>query len=259
MNVIRRKNSMIISGYEESKVEQYESNWSPWVYMKLNWGQLLGNRLVLLLTINFGKHHIKVLGRDVKFGLRGGQLKLVPIKALIPYKYRWPKSELTAGIKVKRSVNQESSSTQKDSGGFDATVDLQDTKTSIDISNKKDNETQEKRSVQDEFEHVIWQIYTQGSEDEVYWSFEVSSGDSCLQGSLIEQVLCKLVLATNFCAVQSKFEVFARDILPLRGFGWPWPENLSDSKQFVIQSILRKIFVSKIGLVAHESHIVYRK
>lgn len=250
---------MSASSSQEIRLIKQETAWPQWVYMKLEWGQLYDDKLELLLTINFGKHNIKVLGSEISFGLRRGQLKIIALQALIPYEDRWPRQEFKESILTKRSVNTEDVSTQNKSSGFDAKYDFKETSTSIDFSKKNDKEIQKKTSVQDEFEHTIWQVDIRGSEKECYWTFEANDGYHHLRGSLIKKNLCQLSLENSkFCAIQYKFEVFNRDIIPLRGFGWPWPENLAGSKKVAIIAYLRKAFIMKNGLVAYESQLWYR-
>ena len=154
-------------------------DWSPWVYVELNWGDLCdegSGRSGLLLTINFSKHFMKVLGGRVWFGLRSGELKLEPINATIPYKHRWPQSSLAVEIKTKRSISKTSGSkqAQSDTKTLDAKADFKDISASLSSSSKREMGLEQSALIQDDFEHTVWQVYTKGSEQKAYWDFEVA-------------------------------------------------------------------------------------
>ena len=225
-------------------------DWSPWVYLNLEWGGLSDNDLGLLLTINFNKHHLKILGGRVWFGLRGGELKLELTNAVMFYQHRWPQSPLEEKIKVKHRISKTSLS--KSTRNSNAQANLAETSASMSFSRTKETGGELTTSVEDEVEYVIWQISTKGSEKEAYWDFEVGGGNPCLQGRLTEQEIGKVIVQAEPYAVQAEFKVFKKDIRPLHGEGF-WPENLSNTKKAVLLAFLRII------IARHMNPVVYSR
>lgn len=221
-------------------------DWSPWVYLQLEWTKPSeGVNRGLLLTINFAKHHMKVLGGRVWFGLRRGELKLTPSNGVIPYEHRWPESPLEVNFKFKRTVNETKGTKRSRSTSDKLNVGhtLTNTKLSIGTSRNGEKAEEQVKGIKDEFEYVTWRIRPKGSDKEAYWDFEALEIESCLQGRLFKKEICKVMPP---CGVRASFRVFKRDIQPIGGEGL-WPENLEAVKCAVILALLRRHIVKTLG------------
>ena len=231
-------------------------DWSPWVYIRLKWGKPSDDGLGILLTINFNKHHLKILGGRIWFGLLGGELKLEPINAEIPYEHRWPETPLVVKTEIRHKSGKTSGSkeTRSSSREFNAEGNLADATASGGFSRTKGFENERLNSLEDEYVHI--HISTKGSEKEAIWDFEVSEGNLCLQGNLIEKEISKLVVHNEPYAVHASFRVFKKDIRPLSAEGIWRPEDLGSTKKIkkikksILLALLRKE-IAKMNPVIH--------
>lgn len=223
-------------------------DWSPWMYMDLKWGKQTNDGLGLLLTISFGDHYKKIFGGDIWFGLRASKLQLVTKHARVPHKHRWPDASLRDNIEVKRTVREATSSkhTQSYSEGLKANAGIKNASASASSSRRKEAGEEKSDFINDEFEHVDWKIYSSGSENKAYWSFEALPAEPCLRGHLLEKEICKIISSADSYGVQATLSVFKKDIQILSGQGL-WPEDIGKSKKTVILSLLRRHIANKIG------------
>jgi hypothetical protein len=216
-------------------------DWSPWVYMDLEWGKFSDGKLVVLLTINFGKHHLEILRGRVWFGLRGVELELEPSNATIPYGYRWPMSPLQEEIKIKCSVKDVdiTKDNRSEVGDYRSGFGPKGLRFSIGSSGKREKGAEQTAEAHDEFEHMVGQVDTRGSAEKAYWDFEVRRGDTYLQGRLDKKEICKLILQDERCILRSTLRTVKKDIRFLSGEGL-WPEHLTKKKKSVIMGLLRR-------------------
>gem|GEM_PF-6526063 len=155
-------------------------DWTPWVFMKLEWGPYTDNGLGLLLTINFNQHHLDVLGGRVWFAFRSCLLTVSPSNATVPYSSRWPMKPLEVKCKVKRSLVN--SIKEKKTESVAAGADFENSVPSLDFSFEGEVVKDGSASTKDEFHHEFWQTQTKGSEVKPYWDFRASDYDKWLKG-----------------------------------------------------------------------------
>jgi len=82
-------------------------DWTPWVYLNVEWGGQRGAARQVLLTIHFGEHHLDLPGGRVSFGLLKGQLQVTPSAGKFPSGSLWPKSVSDSTVAAKRKVRRE--------------------------------------------------------------------------------------------------------------------------------------------------------
>jgi len=134
----------------------------------------------LYLTINFNEQWEKLIGGRLKWGLRGGELRLKLTNGIIPYSSR----ELTGSLELfilKKRVVQESSQAQKGIEGSIGNIVILPAWTGK--AGVKANAGAEQTSGRtDEFEFTVCQVTTKGAEENPAWVFAVKTGEPVLEG-----------------------------------------------------------------------------
>lgn len=163
----------------------------------------------LKLTLRFGEYEIKVLGGTVRFGLKGGKLKLKLVNCRIPIE----KMGLTAEFenKIDIEVQQEN--------GKEAEINAA---TASSIKAKKTNKIASKAK------YKLWQCHAIGTETNPIWIFEAKTVEQILKGQLTEEQLGTVEIVTKPCVIKANFEVKnQRDLYLIESQGWFKAENLS--------------------------------
>jgi hypothetical protein len=209
--------------------------------MDLEWGEYSDGKLVVLLTINFGKHHMEILRGRVWFGLGGVELELEPSHATIPYEYRWPRPSLQEETKINVSVKgiDITKDNRSKVGSCKSGCGPKGLSFSIGSSGKREKGAEQPTGVHDELEPLVGQVNTRGSPEKAYWDFEVRKGDTCLQGRFDKKEICKLILQGEHCILRSTLRIFKKNIRLLSREGF-WPEHLTKKKKSVIMGLLRR-------------------
>lgn len=92
-------------------------DWTPWVYLNVEWGGRRGTARQVLLTIHFGEHHLDLAEGQVSFGLLKGELQLTPSAGKFPSNLLWPKNLAEATVDAEPKVHFEQRGTQRPTGG----------------------------------------------------------------------------------------------------------------------------------------------
>ncbi len=222
---------------------QHEQDWSPWLYLALEWGESSDDGLDLLLTINFHRHYLEMLGGKIWFGLRGAELQMAVTNGMMPNEHRWPDTPLQSKLEIKRSVSETHGSTQSEGARVGFTASLKKAGATA-ADNTTDGEAKSSRT-QDDFEFVDWQVSHKGSDTTAYWEFETRTGQPYLQASLVKQKIAVLTAIDHPCILQATVTVFKKDIYPLGGEGL-WKEDLTKAKKSIVLALLRKGIVKKM-------------
>jgi len=251
--------------------------------LRLEWGEQEANRIGVLLTINFGRHHFEPVS-DLKiwFGLKSGYLELKPVGGKLPFKTRWPQTPLTVETRTESEPLNEAknSFTQRLGDDWRALADL------LEIPGHTQRyfiqgfearaiwawlEERKKLACLPNILHRIvrpdlaedlsiqWEagrnsnhnqyckapglVRTQGDDENAQWIFESSEGREYLLGSLIEKEISKFEIEEKSCGIQSHFKVDQIDIHEMEIASIP----VSGNKGFFIKLFTKRKIISDIN------------
>jgi hypothetical protein len=217
-------------------------DWTPWVYLNVEWGAENDAGRPVLLTVNFGEHHLKVRGGRVWFGLSGGELDLKPSAGAFLPEYFWPENPLEVAVKCKRTVQVVQ--TDKRHGSIGIKAALATPTVEANIGSGRDAEIA--NTAIDVFDEIRLLVSPHGSPSHHFWNFSPAPGTPCLKGKLERKEIARMAAPAPAAALKVTFSVFKRDILPLRAEGL-WPENVSPTKNAVVTALLRKFVADRLG------------
>jgi hypothetical protein len=134
----------------------------PWPFS----GKSEPDAIALFVTINFNEQRIDFPSGRVKFGLRGGELRLKLENGKMPSESRsealkkFPESEVI----VERQIGRE----DENKSQFEESLTLSSSKAGIKIG----GENRQKDSISDKFQFKIAQISHKGADDQPVWVFD---------------------------------------------------------------------------------------
>lgn len=184
----------------------------------------------LHLTINFNEQWEDLIGGRVKFGLKGGELRLHLENGKAPYKGRNLAGELELSIQKERQ-KQESNERQNNLEGC-----VGDSKPGVKASASE----KQTRGTTDKFQFSVCQVTTKGGLKAPAWAFEAETGDPILKGLLFDkETKCGVKLATvnvteKPCRIKATFEVSKRDVYITEAEGI-YPRDISRNKMAWIE------------------------
>lgn len=184
----------------------------------------------LRLTIRFGEGEITVLGSNVRFGLKRGELKLKLENSRIPLE----KMGLTAKFEpsVEVEMHQEKGRETQGSASIGIKSDLSAT-----IKGSTKTGTKAK--------YKVCQVFTRGTEEEPVWVFEVKTNELMLWGQLNEEKLGTVEITAQPCRVEATFEVRGqRDLNLTESEGLLSARNLSRNRTALVT---RELFLRSIA------------
>ncbi|NEN98103.1 MAG: hypothetical protein F6K50_22065 [Moorea sp. SIO3I7] len=202
----------------------------------------------LYLTIQFNQHWEELLEGRVKFGLKGGVLRLHLQHGNIPYEFR----ELGGYIQLATVGNQHppwpncdlnqrptDPNGNREKGGGAVTPEA----TQWQFHERCQPESQPESH---ETDQVSWcHITNQVSAENPVWIFEEQKGNGVLFGSLNRVKLATVNVTALPCRIQAIFEVSQRDICVTEVEGL-WSNNLTRNKTVVLNRlIVEHLLVSK--------------
>ncbi len=152
----------------------------------------LTEQIELQLTIRFGEQEIPVLGGTIKFGLRGGELKLNLTNSKIPLENLGLFPQLQERIEIESQVENsegtENSLAVTLRGGFTT----------------KDNQViKEVYKLKDE----AYQVYTKGIDKNPVWVFQLQTDKEIFIGGWQKKKIGILEINDKPCTVEALFEV----------------------------------------------------
>ena len=186
----------------------------------------------LHLTIQFNEQWEDLPAGRIKFGLRGGELRLTLENGEIPLQDRELGGSLELIIQKERQ-QQESSENQS---GLETSWTDRKIGIKANISEKQfDGKT-------DKFLFASCQITTKGSKDRPAWVFEAKTGELVLKGLLRSTKLGTLKVTEIPCHLEATFEVTLRDIQITQAEGI-WLAEISREKRAVLDIALAKLLL----------------
>lgn len=190
----------------------------------------------LHLTINFDEQWESLREGRIKFGLKGGELRLKLENSEIPYESRELAGSLELSVQTRRQHPQASQHKDKKSievrtDAFNSSVNGSKTKAQASVSPNQSFQTLEQRPV------TICHVTTKVSEENPAWVFEEEMGEPVLRGSLHKAKLATLNVTALPCRVEATFEVSKRDVCLTDAEGL-WPPDISRNKRAVLDRLI---------------------
>lgn len=167
--------------------------------MKLEGTAVEPDQIDLYLTINFNEQCEHLTNGNVRFGLKGGKLKLRLENGKIPYELR----ELTSSVELFIQEQRQESEASKTQGRVAASASEGQAGTKVRIA----TEQSESRIAR----FSTCQVTTKGSPQYPAWIFAVEN-EPILKGSLNNMKLATLKVIALPCFVEATFEVSLRDV-----------------------------------------------
>ncbi|WP_287254805.1 tetratricopeptide repeat protein [Moorena sp. SIO4E2] len=193
-------------------------------------------QLKLYLTIQFNEQWVQMpLGR-VRFGLKGGELRLRLKNGKIPLEARNLSGSFDPDVEKERR-QQES---QENHSKVEASWDKNPPGVKANHGHKNTGGTT------DGFQFIDPEITTTGPEETPAWVFEVKTGQPVFKGLLNEVELGTIDVMAKPCYIEATFEVFKPDVY-LTGSEGLWSPEIS-SKQ-------REVLDRKIALLILEHQL----
>lgn len=190
------------------------------------------HEFVISLTINFNEHQAKLPGGHVKFGIRGGELRLALVNGTIPYTHR----NLTGGFELaiqKERQSQASTSTRiEETSSVEISVEQKPSLKSNDVTA---NEKKGSYAQSDKFTVTSFQVTTKGSLNEPAWVFEVQTGEPVLKGLLSNVELATMLLTDNTWKIRATFKVMTLNDVILTETVGPLLRNASPERRTALE------------------------
>jgi len=176
----------------------------------------------LYLTIKFDEQWHTIKNGRIKFGLKGGELRLKLENSEIPYEDR----ELSGSIELLIPQQRQELDVTKDGKGERT------------IPKAHSSLSPEKKPVSTELNSfTVCHITTKISEENPVWIFEEEKGESVLKGLSKKAKLATLSATALPCRVEATFEVSKRDVCLTDAEGL-WPATISRNKRAVLERLI---------------------
>ncbi|HAG79740.1 MAG TPA: hypothetical protein DCL61_00920 [Cyanobacteria bacterium UBA12227] len=185
----------------------------------------------LHLSIHFNEQWESLKQGRIKFGLKGGQLRLKLENAEIPYESR----QLSGSVELTlETASQKSEESQEQTEGILATNSLFNPTKTLSGTN---GFIEKSLGSSDKFELSVCHITTKVSEENPAWVFEEEKGQPILKGFLNKAKLATLYAIAFPCHVEATFEVSRRDVCLTDAEGL-WPADISRNKRAVLDRLI---------------------
>ncbi len=189
-------------------------------------------KISLHLLINFNtRWETLPIGR-IRFGLKGGELKLNLKNGKIFYEDRKFTNPLAVSVQKER----------QDQKGSQNKVGVEPSWADGKAGTKVNLGTEQTESQTDKFQLTTYQISTKGSENNPVWTFELETGEPFLKGSFGKAELGILTVIGKPCCVEATFEVSQRDVKLIEAEG-PWLKDIIPEKREALDIALVKLLL----------------
>ncbi|OLT61704.1 tetratricopeptide repeat protein [Moorena bouillonii] len=180
-------------------------------------------QLKLYLTIQFNEQWLQMPFGRVRFGLKGGELRLRLKNGKIPWEARNFSASFDPDVEKERK--------QQESKENHSKVEASWNKNKPGVKGNHGQKNTE--GTTDEFQFIDPQITTKGSEETPAWVFEVKTGQPVFKGLLKEVELGTIDVMAKPCYIEATFEVFKPDVY-LTGSEGLWSTEITDEKHEVL-------------------------
>ncbi|NEP57013.1 MAG: hypothetical protein F6K31_08315 [Symploca sp. SIO2G7] len=187
----------------------------------------------LQLTISFSEQW-ECLGEGrIKFGLKGGELRLKLENSEIPYESR----TLAGHIRLSLPQNQRQSQTTKQPNSINIRELAKNIFSKKVKSDTESNVVKSKSSSANQYPISLCHVTTKISEENPVWVFEEERDELALKGSLIKVNLATLNILALPCRVEATFEVSQRNVCLTDAEGL-WLPDISRNKKAVLEKLI---------------------
>lgn len=191
-------------------------------------------RLDLYLTIQFNEQWepLPLHSGRVKFGLKGGELKLKLENSKMPLVSR----EVFGAFEPSLEKEIEKRESNEDHSGIETVIANGEGEAKAAFERKREFETTER------FKVTSCQVTTKGSEENPAWAFEVKNGEPVLKGLLKKAKLGTLDVTQKPCSLIATFEVSLRDVYLTDAMGiWSREERAVLDRGLALLFLKRKL------------------
>lgn len=191
-------------------------------------------QIELHLTIQFREQRELLVGGHIKFGLKGGRLRIKLQNAQIPLAASEVERSFELSIPKKKQPPAVSQN-QSDVAAF-----LPENKLGVKL-----NLTAQKTAQRsDQYQFIPCQVTVKGSQENPTWVFTVDRSESILKGLLKNVVLTTLDIRDLPCCVDATFEVLPQDVYLTEAEGL-WPKHISKKRTVVIERAIARRFLEE--------------
>lgn len=181
----------------------------------------------LYLTIHFNEQWESLQQGRVKFGLRGGELRIKMQNSEIPYEFR----QLIGSFELCQQPQRQPPKGHIHQNLLNAQSHLENS--GVQKTQVQGNNSQETEQLPVNICHITTKI----SEENPTWVFEEEMGGLVLKG-VLEQVKLATLNAIAFpCHVEATFEVSQRDVCLTDAEGL-WPPDISRNKKAILARLI---------------------
>jgi len=186
-------------------------------------------KLKLNLIINFNEQWENLIVGRVKFGLKGGELRIKLNNGIMPYDERELYRPLEVYVDKIREVSRGDSKRK--------TIRLKLSKINPAEAEIGGSETS---TVSDKFKFTSCQVSTKGPIEYPVWEFEVATGEPVLKGKLDRTLGTISRKDTNKpCELEATFEASLKNVYLTETEG-PWCINIIPEKRVVLDRVIAK-------------------
>lgn len=191
-------------------------------------------QIELYLTLNFNEQWESLRQGRIKFGLKGGELRLRLEGGQIPYEFR----ELSGSVELALPSPMPDPDENQPPTGIEDLISatnsvLEETQTDIQAQAGTGEPLPSGEQVQVSVCHVTKKV----SEENPAWVFEEERGQPILKGWLNGVKLATLKAIAFPCRVEATFEVSKRDVCLTDAEGL-WPPDISRNKRAVLDRLI---------------------
>jgi len=197
----------------------------------------------LYLTLQFNEQREILPGGRLKFGLKGGELRIKLVNGKIPL----TSGELGSSFKLAVHQDRQQQEGKSNQSGIETSLGESKPGIHTNPSTKKTaGKTDQIQFVACQVQFVACQVTTKGSPENPTWVFKVEAGEPVLKGLLKNVKLGTLNVTAKPCRVEATFEVSPRDVYITEAEGL-WPKNISRKRSAVIErAIIRRFLERKL-------------
>ena len=203
--------------------------------------ETLTEQIELQLTIRFGEQEIPILGGTVKFGLRGGELRLNLTNCKIPLENLGLTPQLPEKIAIESQVENSEGTENTLAATLRGGITTKDNQVIKEVYKFKDE---------------VYQVYTKGTDQSPIWVFQLQTDQEILIGGWQKKKIGILEVKDKPCTIKAFFEVQDEDIRLTSATGI-WSKGIIRNKAVWLQRelLLREIkpklqtYISKAELL----------
>jgi hypothetical protein len=188
----------------------------------------------LYLTLQFNEQRELLSQGYIKFGLKGGAIRIKLKNATIPLESSQLGSSFQLYVPNGKKQQENSQNPRDPKAPF--------VKIKPDIPANLD--AKKTAAITQEFQSIVCQVITQGSEENPTWILEVERGEPVLKGFLKNALLGTMNVREKPCYLEATFHVSVQDVCITEVEGL-WSSNISKKRSAVIERALVRSFLKR--------------